>query len=54
MESHQQKSLRVEIMNEMYYYQQLLRIIEMQKLNDKFPEAHKEFENLAIAFGNTI
>ena len=54
LEKHQQKLLRIDVMSEMYYYQQLLRIIQVQKLGDKFPEAQKEFEDLSMAFGNNL
>ena len=50
----QRARLRNEIMTEMYYYQNILQIIQYQKLDDEFPEAKTNFEYLAVLLNDSL
>ncbi len=50
----QRETLKSDIMTEMYYYQQLLRLIRTQKLDDHFPDAQSSFENFAMLFNDSL
>ncbi len=50
LKNHQRDRLNTDIMSEMYYYQQLLQLIQAQKLEDKFPDVKSGFENFAALF----
>ena len=54
LEGQKKLMLKSNIMNEMYYYQQLLRLINARKLNDEFPGASSDFENLVSFFNDSL
>lgn len=43
-----------DIMSEMFYYQQLLRLIQVRNLNDEFPNAQISFESFAALFSDSL
>lgn len=53
-EMYRQKSLKLDIMSELYYYQELVRIIEGRKLENEIPDARSGFENFAALFHDSM
>lgn len=54
LDKNRQKRVGQDIMTDMYYYQQLLQIIEEQKLEDELPDARTGFESFAVLFNDSI
>lgn len=54
LDQRKQQMLKNDIMNEMYYYQQLLRLISTRKLDDQFPNAGSDYENFISLFNDSL